>query len=153
MPQTLDQLRTQLHGPAIVQGDAEYDAARRVFNGMIDKQPQVVVRCTDVGDVMAAVNFARDNSLALSVRGGSHSVPGFGTNDGGVVIDLAPMNGVRVDPKTQDGARGRRMHVGRRSITPPTRSAWRRRAASSRRPASPVSRSAAASAISRERSA
>jgi FAD/FMN-containing dehydrogenase len=68
---------------------------------MIDRRPRAVVRCTDVGDVVAAVTFARENGLDLSVRGGSHSVPGFGTNDGGVVIDLSPMKSVRVDPRTR----------------------------------------------------
>jgi len=101
MPQTLEQLRSHLRGPAIAQGDADYDTARRVYNAMIDKKPQVVVRCADVGDVMAAVNYARDNNLAVSVRGGSHSVPGFGTNDGGVVIDLGQMHSVHVDPKAK----------------------------------------------------
>ena len=70
----------------------------KVYNAMIDRRPRVVVRCVDVADVMAAVNFARESGLDLSVRGGSHSVPGFGTNDDGVVIDLSPMKGIRVDP-------------------------------------------------------
>src|SRR5438445_13738326 len=65
---------------------------------MIDRRPRVVVRCVDTGDVMATVDFARDNDLDLSVRGGGHSVPGFGTNDDGVVVDLSSMKGVRVDP-------------------------------------------------------
>jgi FAD/FMN-containing dehydrogenase len=68
---------------------------------MIDRRPGVIVRCTDAADVMASVQFAREQGTDLSIRGGSHSVPGFGTNDGGVVIDLAPMNGVRVDPNAR----------------------------------------------------
>ena len=98
---TLEDLRARAHGQVITSTDTSYETARRVYNGMIDKKPKVIVRCTDVGDVMAAVDFARENALPLSVRGGSHSVPGFGTNDDGVVIDLAPMHGIRVDPSTR----------------------------------------------------
>ncbi|HEV3473153.1 MAG TPA: FAD-binding oxidoreductase, partial [Actinomycetota bacterium] len=72
-----------------------------VYNAMIDKRPRVVVRTQDADDVMASVAFARDNDLDLSIRGGAHSVPGFGTNDDGVVIDLSSMRGVEVDPKTK----------------------------------------------------
>lgn len=98
---TLDVLRSRVHGRTIAGNDESYEAARKVYNGMIDRRPQVIVQCTDAGDVMAAVEFARENSLPLSIRGGSHSVPGFGTNDGGVVADLAQMNGVRVDPRSR----------------------------------------------------
>jgi FAD/FMN-containing dehydrogenase len=90
-----------VNGQTIVPGDAAYEEARKVYNGMIDRRPGVIVRCTDVADVMASVQFAREQGKDLSIRGGSHSVPGFGTNDGGVVIDLAPMNGVRVDPNAR----------------------------------------------------
>lgn len=94
-------LRDQVRGQVIVEGDAGYDAARKVHNGMIDKRPAVILRAANAGDVMTAVNFARDTGHDLSVRGGGHSGPGFGTNDGGVVIDLSLMRGVRVDPKAQ----------------------------------------------------
>src|SRR4051812_24948783 len=95
---TIEQLREQARGEVITADDEGYDQARKVYNGMIDRKPKVVVRCVDVGDVMAAVEYARENGVDLSVRGGSHSVPGFGTNDGGVVVDLSPMKTVRVDP-------------------------------------------------------
>ena len=98
---TLEELRGRVNGQTIVPGDASYEDARKVYNGMIDRRPGVVVRCTDAADVMASVQFARELGKDLSIRGGSHSVPGFGTNDGGVVIDLAPMNGVRVDPQAR----------------------------------------------------
>jgi len=98
---TLDELRARVHGQTIVPGDAGYDDARKVYNGMIDRRPSVIVRCTDAADVMATVQFAQELGKDLSIRGGSHSVPGFGTNDGGVVIDLAPMNGIRVDPQSR----------------------------------------------------
>ena len=68
---------------------------------MIDKRPAVVVRPANAGDVIAAVNHARENGLDLAVRGGGHGVPGFGTCDGGVAIDLSSMRGVRVDPRAR----------------------------------------------------
>ena len=98
---TLDDLRAQTHGEVITADDAHYDEARKVFNGAIDKRPLVVVRPMNAGDVIGAVNFARESGVDLSVRGGAHSAPGFGTNDGGVVIDLSRMRGVRVDPASQ----------------------------------------------------
>ena len=94
---TLDQLRERVRGEIITPDDERYDEARKVYNAMIDRRPQVVVRAADAGDVMAAVDYARENGLDLAVRGGSHSVPGFGTCDDGVVIDLGGMRGVRVD--------------------------------------------------------
>lgn len=96
---TIESLQERVRGQVITSGDAAYDEARAVYNAMIDKRPSVVVRCADVGDVMASVDFARESGIDLSVRGGSHSVPGFGTCDGGVVIDLSPMRGTRVDPR------------------------------------------------------
>jgi FAD/FMN-containing dehydrogenase len=98
MGMTIEQLRERVRGPVIGPDDDGYDEARAVYNAMIDRRPAVVVRAANAGDVMAAVDHARDNGLDLSVRGGGHSVPGFGTNDGGVVIDLSGMRGVRVDP-------------------------------------------------------
>jgi FAD/FMN-containing dehydrogenase len=94
-------LEELIRGRVITEQDTDYEEARKVYNGMHDGRPAVVVRCVDAGDVMAAVNFAREQGGELSVRGGSHSAPGFGTNDGGVVIDLSPMKGIRVDPKTR----------------------------------------------------
>jgi FAD/FMN-containing dehydrogenase len=95
---TLEELRGRVRGAVITAEDDRYDDARKVYNFMIDRHPRVIVGCVDVGDVMAAVDFARESELDLSVRGGSHSVPGFGTNDDGCVIDLSPMKGIRVDP-------------------------------------------------------
>jgi FAD/FMN-containing dehydrogenase len=95
---TTEQLRERARGAVIEPGDELYDEARTVYNAMIDRRPRVVVRCSDAGDVMAAVDFARENALDLAVRGGGHSVPGFGTVEGGVVADLSGMRGVRVDP-------------------------------------------------------
>ena len=95
---TIDQLREQVRGDVIAPDDGAYEEARKVYNGMIDKRPAVVVRPVNAGDVIATVNFARESGIDLAIRGGSHGVPGFGTSDGGVVVDLSRMKGVRVDP-------------------------------------------------------
>ncbi|HSF29987.1 MAG TPA: FAD-dependent oxidoreductase, partial [Candidatus Tectomicrobia bacterium] len=79
-------------------GDELYESVRQVWNGMIDKHPALIVRCTGVADVIAAVRFARDHDFLVAVRGGGHSLPGFSVCDGGMVIDLSPMKGMRVDP-------------------------------------------------------
>jgi len=84
---------------AVIAGDQEgYEAARRVWNGNVDRRPALIARCAGVADVQQAVNFARTNGLLLSVRGGGHGAPGYGTNDDGFVIDLSPLKGVQVDP-------------------------------------------------------
>ncbi|MEV8098796.1 FAD-binding oxidoreductase [Kitasatospora sp. NPDC085879] len=95
---TIEELASTVHGSVVGPGDEEYDEARRVYNAMIDRRPAVVVRCANAGDVMAAVDHARSSGMPLAIRGGSHSVPGYGTCDGGVVADLTGMRGVRVDP-------------------------------------------------------
>jgi FAD binding domain/Berberine and berberine like len=92
-------LKTGLRGQLIAHGDAGYDEARKVYNGMIDKRPRLIAKCTDVGDVIAAVNFGRDNNLPVSVRGGGHNAAGSGVCDDGLVIDLSPMRWVHVDPQ------------------------------------------------------
>jgi FAD/FMN-containing dehydrogenase len=95
---TVDELRERVRGSVTAPQDEGYEEARRVYNAMIDRHPRVVVRAANAGDVMAAVDLARENDIDLAVRGGGHSVPGFGTCDDGVVIDLSGMRGVRVDP-------------------------------------------------------
>jgi hypothetical protein len=95
---TISRLREKARGAVIAQGDPDYEEARKVYNAMIDRRPAVVVRAEAVADVQAAVEAAREDGVDLSIRGGAHSVPGFGTNDGGVVIDLSRMRGVTVDP-------------------------------------------------------
>src|SRR6476646_4784482 len=94
----IEQLRSAVRGAIIAPGDETYESARRVYNAMIDKRPALIVRCLDVADVIAAVDYARTNNLLTAIRGGGHNGAGLGTCDGGVVIDLAMMKGVRVDP-------------------------------------------------------
>ena len=92
------ELRGRLRGQVVIAGDAEYEDARRVWNGNVDRRPALIARCAGAADVQQAVSFARSRELLVSVRGGGHSAPGFGTNDGGLVIDLSPLKGIRVDP-------------------------------------------------------
>jgi FAD/FMN-containing dehydrogenase len=99
-----------LHGHLIRPTDGAYDEARRVWNGLIDRRPALIAQCADEQDVVQAVNFARTHDLLVAVRGGGHNVVGFGTCDGGLVIDLSPMHAVSVDPaareaRAQGGAR------------------------------------------------
>ena len=90
--------QTSLRGKLLRHSDAGYDDARRVWNGMIDKRPALIARCVGVADVMDAVNFARNNDLLVSVRGGGHNITGNAVCEGGLMIDLSPMKGLRVDP-------------------------------------------------------
>jgi FAD/FMN-containing dehydrogenase len=95
-------------GESVGRGDHRYDELRRVFNGMIDRRPAVIARCTDARDVSAAVTFARDRGLPVSVYGGGHNVTGNAVCDDGVTIDLRPMKGIDIDP----GARTCRAEAG-----------------------------------------
>jgi FAD/FMN-containing dehydrogenase len=92
------ELTGTLRGAVTQSADSTYDEARSVRNGLIDRHPALIVHCTGVADVVAAVNFAREHDLLLSVRGGGHNVAGNAVNDGGLVIDLSAMRGVWVDP-------------------------------------------------------
>ena len=95
------ELRTAFRGSLIVPGDAEFDEARKVWNGMIDRRPGLIAQCSGAADVIAAVNFARTHGLLVAVRGGGHSWPGHSVCDGGLMIDLSRMRGVRVDLATK----------------------------------------------------
>jgi FAD/FMN-containing dehydrogenase len=97
-PTVIDAFAWRLAGRVLVESAAEYEQARRVWNGLIDKRPAVIVRCFGVADVLDSLRFARDHNLLVAVRGGGHNVAGFGTCDGGLVIDLSPLRGIRVDP-------------------------------------------------------
>ncbi len=103
---TVADLREQVRGPVIEPGQDGYEEHRRVYNFMHDRRPAVIVQAMDTADVVAAVGHARDNGLELAVRGGGHSVPGFGTCDDGVVLDLSRMNNVFVDPSKRTARAG-----------------------------------------------
>lgn len=96
---TVDGLRATFCGTVIVPDDPSYDAARKVYNAMIDRRPAVIVRCVNATDVQTAVNWARDFNLPLAVRGGGHSGAGLGACDDGFVLDLSLMRDIRVDPQ------------------------------------------------------
>src|SRR4029077_16065843 len=91
--------RASLRGELIEPGDPSYDAARKVYNGMIERRPRLIARCADVADVMTAVKFGREHKLLVALRSGGHNAGGLGVCDDGLVIDLSRMNYVRVDPK------------------------------------------------------
>lgn len=94
----VDELQASFRGDLVSPADAGYDEHRRVWNGSIDRHPALIARCTGVADVRAAIRFARLHGLRAAVRGGGHSFPGLSVCDDGMVIDLAPMKGIRVDP-------------------------------------------------------
>jgi len=91
-------LRANLRGTLIERTDPDYDDARKLYNGMIDKRPSLIARCVDAADVITAVDFGRDNDLRIAIRGGGHNGPGLASVDDGLVVDLSTMRGVRVDP-------------------------------------------------------
>ncbi len=93
----LQEFRDGLRGHSLLAGDVGYDVARTVWNGSIDKHPAIIVQCSGVADVIESVNFARKHNLLIAVRGGSHNVAGNSVCDGGLVVDMGPMNSVRVD--------------------------------------------------------
>ncbi len=95
----IEELRASLGGQLFCPDDGGYEEARKIWNGMIEKRPALIARCTGVADVINSVKFARGNNLLAAVRGGGHSFPGNSVCDGGLVIDLSPMKGIRVDPK------------------------------------------------------
>ena len=93
----LGDLRASLRGELLTSADPAYDEARKLWNGMFDKRPAAIARCTGTADVISAVKFARSNDLTVSVRGGGHNVAGKALHDGALTIDLSPMKGMRVD--------------------------------------------------------
>ncbi len=93
--------QTALRGDLITPADPRYDEARTIYNAMIDKRPSLIARCENEADVIAAINFARHNDLPLAIRGGGHNGAGLALVDDGVVIDLSPMKGIRVDPEAR----------------------------------------------------
>jgi len=98
---SIEKFRGSLRGEVLRPGDDGYDAARKVWNAMIDKRPALIARCAGAADVIECVRFAREHDLLVSVRGGGHNVAGSAVCDGGLMIDLAPMKSIRVDPVAQ----------------------------------------------------
>jgi FAD/FMN-containing dehydrogenase len=94
---SLQRFRTSLRGSLLLPGEAGYEDARTVWNGMIDRRPALVARCLGTADVLAAVNFARELGLAFSIKGGGHNIAGLATSDGGLMLDMSLMRGVWVD--------------------------------------------------------
>src|SRR5947209_42272 len=99
--EAIETLKASLRGELIQPGDEGYEAARKVYNGMIDKHPALIARCADVADVITAVNFGRENNLLVSIRGGGHNAGGLGICDNGLVIDLSLIRYTHVDPQTR----------------------------------------------------
>jgi len=95
---SINELKGKLRGSIIQPGDNDYESARKVYNAMIDKRPRLIARCVDVADVILCVNFARENKVLLSIRGGGHNAGGLGICDDGLVIDLGAIKYARVDP-------------------------------------------------------
>ena len=95
---SVEDFKARLRGDVLCPGDDGYDDARSVWNAMIDKRPGLIVRCAGVADVINSVNLARSNNLLVAVRGGGHNVAGTAVCDGGIMIDLSAMKGLRVDP-------------------------------------------------------
>jgi FAD/FMN-containing dehydrogenase len=98
---TIEKFAETLHGRLILPDDADYDDARAIYNGMIDKRPRLIAQCANVADVIAAVAFSRQQRLDTAIRGGGHNPSGLALCDDGLVIDLSQMNGVRIDPKSR----------------------------------------------------
>ena len=92
-----------LRGPVIGRNHPEYEEARKLYNAMIDKRPLLIARCADVADVIAAVNFGRENKLPIAIRGGGHNGPGLASVDDGLVIDLSSDEGPEGRPQAEHG--------------------------------------------------
>lgn len=143
----LTQFQASLQGRLIQSRDTDYDEARAVYNCMIDKRPSLIVQSTDVADVIGTVDFAREQGMDLAIRGGGHNGPSLGTVEGGIVLDLSPMKGIRVDPIART-ARVEGAVPGERLTTRPMPSGLQHQTASSRPRGSVASRSGVASVIS-----
>lgn len=99
MKAALDNLKRDMQGGVILPGDADYEQARKLYNGMIDKHPKIILKCISEEDVVRGVNFGREQELELAIRSGGHSGAGLGSVEGGLVLDLSQMKGIEIDPQ------------------------------------------------------
>ena len=97
----IDSFIASIRGAVIQPGDEEYNDTRAIYNGMIDKKPRLIVRVSDVADVISSVKFCANNKVSVAIRSGGHNGPGLSTVDNGLVIDLRDLKGIRVDPDAQ----------------------------------------------------
>ena len=135
IPEALLALKGGLRGQTLTRDEDGYDSARSIWNGMVDRSPGLIVRCHGAADVMHAVDFARERDLVVAVRGGGHNIAGNAVCEGGLMVDLSPMNFARVDPAAKrawvgPGARSGSWIARRRP------SGWSSRPESTRRPGS-----------------
>src|SRR2546423_6793463 len=105
-------LDSKFAGEVITPNHPDYDEARKVFNGLIDKRPALIARCASREDVQAALAYAREQNLVVAVRGGGHSTPGYSCCDDGIVIDTGPMKNVEIDPDARTGRFGAGLNWG-----------------------------------------
>ena len=145
LEERINKLAAGFAGQILLPGNDAYESARRIWNAMIDRRPALIARCATASDVARAVVFARETGLPLAVRGGGHNIAGSAICEGGIVIDLSGMKAAASTP-ARAGSPSRRARCCPTSTPRPRRTGWRRRSASTRRPGSPGSRWAAASA-------
>jgi FAD/FMN-containing dehydrogenase len=103
-PNKLETLRAQVCGALILPGDAQYDASREIWNRLFDRRPSVIVRCTSAADVVAAIRFAREHALEIAMKGGGHHAAGYASTDGGILLDLAGLRAIEVNPEQRYAA-------------------------------------------------
>jgi FAD/FMN-containing dehydrogenase len=140
-----DELRGICHGSVVTADDPEYEEARTVWNGMIDRRPLAIIRAADLDDIRAGIRLARERGLPLAIRGGGHNVAGNATVDDGIVLDLGGLNAIEVDAEARTVRAGPGATLGDLDLARGP-SAWRSPSVWSRRPASPDSPSVAGSA-------
>ena len=121
---TIAEFAAGLRGTAIRPGDDDFDRERRIWNGAHDRRPALIARCAGVADVIRTVDLARSEGLPLAVRGGGHSIPGFSTVDGGIVLDLSPMTRDPGRPRPPHGGRAGRLYLEGPRRRRPRSSAW-----------------------------
>ena len=99
--EAIDTLKASVRGRIISPSDTDYDEARKVWNATIDRRPALIVRCAGTADVIAALSFARNNGVLVSIRGGSHNIAGSAVSDDALMIDLSALKSVRIDPQAK----------------------------------------------------